>query len=159
MPRQACAVLAMARATGIVRTMHFRSLVIALTTAGIVAGGCPVLAQQAAPVPSASPESAPSGAPVSTPAAAPTTEASAVPAAERSVPPADEASPATVPGSGRSLKGTLMSIKGTVATVKMANGAVQTYTVSTKVAAALKKSLGKKLLFRVVKGALDVVTH
>jgi hypothetical protein len=52
-----------------------------------------------------------------------------------------------------------MSIKGTIATVKMANGTVQTYTVSAKAAAALKKSLGKKLLFRVVRGALDVVPH
>lgn len=52
-----------------------------------------------------------------------------------------------------------MSIKGTVATMKMANGTVQTYTVSTKLAGVLKKSLGKKLLFRVVKGALNVVPH
>lgn len=73
--------------------------------------------------------------------------------------PQDDASPSPEPASRRSLQGTLMSVKGTIATVKMANGAVQTYTVSTKAAAALKKSLGKKLLFRVVKGALDIVPH
>ena len=82
-----------------------------------------------------------------------------MPAAEPSAAPADEASPAPAASSGRSLQGTLMSIKGTVATMKMANGTVQTYTVSTKVAAALKKSLGKKLLFHVVRGALNVVPH
>jgi hypothetical protein len=145
--------------TGMVTTMHSRSLVLALIAAAVVAGGCPVLAQQAAPLPSASPDPAASGAPVSVPAVVPSAEASAVPAAEPSAAPGDEASPAPQPSSGRSLTGTLMSIKGTVATVKMANGAVQTYTVSTKVAAALKKSLGKKLLFRVVKGALDIVPH
>jgi|GEM_PF-6039817 len=52
-----------------------------------------------------------------------------------------------------------MSVKGTIATVKMANGAMQSYTVTAKTAALLKKSLGKKGVFRVVGHVLDIVPH
>ena len=71
--------------------------------------------------------------------------------------PTEEPSPA--PGATHSLSGTLMSVKGTLATVRMANGTLQTYTVTTKTAALLKKRLGKKGIFRVVHGVLDIVPH
>lgn len=142
---------------GHVECMPFRSLAFTLAAAALVAAGCPALAQQAAPVPSASPGPMSS----TVPGIAPAADASAAPVAEPSASPVPDetATPAPEPSSKRSLSGTLMSVKGTVATLKMANGTVQTYTVSTKVAAALEKSLGKKLLFRVVKGALDIVPH
>lgn len=125
--------------------MPYRSLLLALA---VVAGAVPsvsgtVLAQQATPLPSTSPSPDPD--PSGVPTEGPMTHDDAVPSPE--------------PASGRSLAGTLMSVKGTIATVKLANGTVQTYTVTTKTAALLKKSLGKKGLFRVVGHVLDVVPH
>ncbi len=126
--------------------MQPRSLALALTVALLALTG-PAAAQSASPSPSAEATAAPS------------TEPSVPPSAEPSASPSDETSPAPQPSTARSLRGTLMSIKGTIATVKLANGQVQTYTVSAKAAAALKKSLGKKLLFRVAHGALDLIPH
>jgi hypothetical protein len=140
-------------------TMQFRALAPALAAALVILG-CPALAaDQAAPTPSTSPDPVASVAPSAASSAAPSADASIAPSAEPTAAPSDQTTPAPQPSTARSLRGTLMSVKGTLATVKMANGTVQTYTVSTKVAAALKKSLGKKLLFRVVHGALDVIPH
>lgn len=68
-------------------------------------------------------------------------------------------SPSPQHAASHSLSGTLESIKGTIATVRLADGGLQTYTVSAKAAALLKKSIGKKLAFRVLHGALDVLPH
>jgi hypothetical protein len=126
--------------------MPFRPLAL-LTAAALLALGAPAVAQQSSPEPNASPE------PAATGAGGLRWEASPGPKPEPVSSPAPEESPA------HSLRGTLMSLKGTIATVKMANGAVQTFTVPGQTAAVLKRSIGKKLLFRVVKGALDIVPH
>jgi hypothetical protein len=108
---------------------------------------------QPAPMVSESPE------PATSPAAIPSADATVSPSPDASIAPSEDASPTPAPAPAGSLRGTLMSIKGTIATVKMANGAVRTYTVSAKTAALLKKSLGKKFAFRVLHGALDLIPH
>jgi hypothetical protein len=128
--------------------MPTRPFVLTLTTAAVVALTGAAVAQQASPAPSPAAEPAASIAPSDT---MPT------PSPEPSSTPADDASPE--PSSKRSLSGTLVSIKGTVATIRLASGALQTYTVPANAAVALKKSLGKRLLFHVVRGALSVVPH
>jgi hypothetical protein len=139
-------------------TMQFRSAAPAL--AAVLILGCPMLAlAQATPAPTASPGQGTSVLPNAMSSAAPAADPAPTPRAESTAAPGDEASPSPQPSSGQSLRGTLMSIKGTLATVKLANGTLQTYTVTAKAAAVLKKSLGKKLLFKVVHGALDVLPH
>jgi hypothetical protein len=127
--------------------MPTRPFVLTLTAAAVVALTGVAVAQQASPAPSPAAEPAASIAP---------SETMPTPSPEPSSTPADDASPEP---SKRSLSGTLVSIKGTVATIRLASGALQTYTVPANAAVALKKSLGKKLLFHVVRGALSVVPH
>ncbi len=143
--------------------MQHRPLALALTVAALLGWAGPAAARQPAPAASASPATAESAAPSAEPAAAasqePVSAASAEPSPAASTEPSpSDASPAPLPA-GRSLRGTLVSLKGTVATVRAANGTLQSYTVSAKAAALLKKSLGKKLLYRVVRGTLDLVPH
>ncbi|HEY0615686.1 MAG TPA: hypothetical protein VGC96_13625 [Candidatus Elarobacter sp.] len=140
---------------------HRRIAPALLTAALFMLAGPGLAAAQPMPAASATPEPAPSTSalPSAEPAAPPRAEVTASP--QPAAPPdaSDDASPSPAPGSKATLSGTLMSIKGTVATVKMANGAVQTYTVSGKTAALLKKTLGKKFAFRVLHGALDLIPH
>jgi hypothetical protein len=138
--------------------MPCRSIVFAATVIAGLAFGSDALAQQApAPGSSASPEATPSA--PSMPSAAPSGDTAPVATAEPTAMPLDEASPSPPPHPPASLAGTLLSLKGTIATVKMANGSVQAYTVTAKTAALLKKSVGKKVAFRLVHGVLNLLPH
>lgn len=101
------------------------------------------------------PSPVPSSAASATPSTAPSAVPSVVPSVIPSVVPSTL--PSTLPVSTRAaLRGTLTSLTGTKAIVKLANGTLQTYTVSTKTAAMLKHRVGKNVAFRVLNGALTL---
>ena len=127
-----------------------KKLAIALAVIAVLLHAAPGGAQTPASEPTASPDPMVS--------AAPAIDATAAPTAEPTYAPADESSPAPAPAP-RSLRGTLLSVSGTIAKIRMANGAVQTYTVSAKTAALLKKSIGKKVVFHAVRGVLNLLPH
>ena len=120
--------------------------------AAITALAAPASGQTASPEPVASPVPAasavlPSNVPDPTaspqPATSPSPDASPSPAAKTSL-------------SKRVLHGMVKSLKGTKAVLRLADGTMQTYSVSAQTAALLKKQLGKNAVYRVVDGVLTL---
>jgi Spy/CpxP family protein refolding chaperone len=126
-----------------------------LALTAVLAVPVPAFAQtvQGSPLPSAEPSSGPG---MTMPAPAASADPSAAPAAEPSAEPSASPSHGTSLGK-RALRGVLKSLKGTKAVLKLADGTMQTFNVTSQTASLLKSHLGKNGVFRVVDGVLTLV--
>ena len=130
----------------------------ALASTAVLGLPMPAWAQTAAsPLPSAEPSGAssltlPGPGASAEPSAAPT----AAPAAEPSAEPLSAPAHGTSLGK-RALRGVLKSLKGTKAVLKLADGTMQTFNITSQTAALLKSHLGKNGVYRVVDGVLTLV--
>ena len=126
-------------------------LLATFVVAAIAALAAPAIGQSTSPEPVASPVPAASAV---LPSNVPDPTASPQPATSPG--PDASPSPAKAPLSKRVLHGMVKSLKGTKAVLRLADGTMQTFSVSAQTAALLKKQLGKYAVYRVVDGVLTL---